>query len=538
MSFSPTDISNLELWLDATDADTVHLTDSKVSQWDDKSGKNRTHTQGSADYRPTVSSAAIGGKDAVQFTAANATFLATDDSQTGLSSLVGSTLFLVVQQGSNSLNQCLWGPSNTWSSTIFNWGGMQYWWMNNSDEVNVAKPDITYPRILGMYWDASQSVSLRGWGFCEGKRVTPTTGTHSTQEIVTGLTVGASGGGSNPFQGIISEVLYYSKALSDTEFGQVMAYLDQKYGLKQYLYTHMGSNSVPSPLVASASSEYESNLAWKAFDYDGSTFWESTNNVSEGNPAWLKLDFGATVTARGYDLINGTSDNLTPKTWKLETSLDNSEWTERHSVSNDTNTTANTSRAGAAYGYDFGSDVSFRYARITVTDANGGGQVIVARLVFYGPRVGVTYDESLELSAAAYDTDAALGIFSESTLGLAVASGMTESSLLSLANSLALTVVSEMTETAVVGANQTLSLVTGASGLVTTGEIVHAGGSTYSSLLSLVAHATMRMSTGEAGYSEIISFIVSIYRTQAHDISISREISHDISISREISMEL
>lgn len=59
--------SAVTVWYDASDAATVTLTDSKVSQLDDKSGNARHATQGTADNRPVVASAVQNGLDGLRF---------------------------------------------------------------------------------------------------------------------------------------------------------------------------------------------------------------------------------------------------------------------------------------------------------------------------------------------------------------------------------------------------------------------------------------------------------------------------------------
>lgn len=60
--FSPTDISNLELWLDATDAGTINLRDSTyVTDWADKSG------QGNDFFQTVAANQPIMGVDEVDF---------------------------------------------------------------------------------------------------------------------------------------------------------------------------------------------------------------------------------------------------------------------------------------------------------------------------------------------------------------------------------------------------------------------------------------------------------------------------------------
>jgi hypothetical protein len=55
------------LWLDAADASTITESGGAVSQWNDKSGNARHAIQATSGNRPTVSPAALNGKDVIAF---------------------------------------------------------------------------------------------------------------------------------------------------------------------------------------------------------------------------------------------------------------------------------------------------------------------------------------------------------------------------------------------------------------------------------------------------------------------------------------
>jgi len=55
------------LWLDAADASTVTTVSGAVSQWNDKSGNNRTFSQSTVSARPTLTAAGLNGRSVVAF---------------------------------------------------------------------------------------------------------------------------------------------------------------------------------------------------------------------------------------------------------------------------------------------------------------------------------------------------------------------------------------------------------------------------------------------------------------------------------------
>ena len=66
-SFSPLDLPNLELWLDADDPETITLNGADVSQWDDKSINARHVDKTVAAEQPFLEVAGQNGKDVIAF---------------------------------------------------------------------------------------------------------------------------------------------------------------------------------------------------------------------------------------------------------------------------------------------------------------------------------------------------------------------------------------------------------------------------------------------------------------------------------------
>jgi hypothetical protein len=68
--FNPKSISGLKLWLDATDATTITLNGSSVSEWRDKSGNAFHFSQGTSNNQPSYTGT-INGKAAIVFDGTN-----------------------------------------------------------------------------------------------------------------------------------------------------------------------------------------------------------------------------------------------------------------------------------------------------------------------------------------------------------------------------------------------------------------------------------------------------------------------------------
>jgi len=66
-SFSPLDVSGLQLWLDASDETTITESSGSVSQWDDKSGNGNHVTQGTAASQPSTGVNTKNGRNVLTF---------------------------------------------------------------------------------------------------------------------------------------------------------------------------------------------------------------------------------------------------------------------------------------------------------------------------------------------------------------------------------------------------------------------------------------------------------------------------------------
>ncbi|MBC3901313.1 hypothetical protein GH811_17010 [Acetobacterium malicum] len=85
----------------------------------------------------------------------------------------------------------------------------------------------------------------------------------------------------------------------------------------------MTSNTLPSG-VASASSEYgTSTQAYKAFDNDPNSYWQTNSN----GPAWLQYEFTAPITPTMYSVQTIYSGQYYPAFWTLLGSDDAVSWT-------------------------------------------------------------------------------------------------------------------------------------------------------------------------------------------------------------------
>lgn len=108
--FSPVQIPNCALWLDAADASTITQVAGSVSQWNDKSGNVNNATQGTGANQPVTGSLTINSLNAMYFQSANSRFMTLTSriSRTG-----GYTIFSPLTVGNSGATTALTGMSGS-----------------------------------------------------------------------------------------------------------------------------------------------------------------------------------------------------------------------------------------------------------------------------------------------------------------------------------------------------------------------------------------------------------------------------------------
>jgi hypothetical protein len=131
MPFLPSNVTGLQLWLDASDAETLYdatsggslvAADGAVARWEDKSGNGRHATQGTSANRPLRKSAIQGGKDVLRFDGSNDT-LSISGSASSMKFLhsADNTVFLVLSRPSGGYQPLIGTGDGGTASIGFNW---------------------------------------------------------------------------------------------------------------------------------------------------------------------------------------------------------------------------------------------------------------------------------------------------------------------------------------------------------------------------------------------------------------------------------
>ena len=156
----------------------------------------------------------------------------------------------------------------------------------------------------------------------------------------------------------------------------------------------MTAPNAPSPNVANASEEdTPDSLAFKAFDHVATGYCWQTNVAVTG---WIKFDFGAgnshAVVKYTISVENNPFGDFTkcPKTWTLQGSNDDSNWTTL-----DTQTNVAAWSSAEMRTYEFANSTTYRYYKVNVTANQGGAVLNIAEIELMGASNDVDVDADI-----------------------------------------------------------------------------------------------------------------------------------------------
>lgn len=232
VAFEPTDLSDLELWLDASDASTITESSGVVSAWDDLSTNGKDLDQGTSGNRPSTST--VNSNDSIDFDGSNDHL---DD--TGASpSLTGDQFTLAVVFTPTSVtgdnNQFVHCRSAGFADVIR--AG------RDGDDLVVTIGSGVPPNSLTMTIANILAVDETRWVIIrcdeaatsdlltdEGDTATGTGPT--TIAVQTRVSVGGRDNAAQLWTGHVHEVIYYNQVLSSGDRDDLEAYLDGKWTL-------------------------------------------------------------------------------------------------------------------------------------------------------------------------------------------------------------------------------------------------------------------------------------------------------------------
>lgn len=235
-AINPGTVANLNLWLDASVGITLNGAD--VSAWADQSGSGNNATQGVAANQPAFSATGLNGNPTIEFDGVDE-FLQCNGP---VASFVGEDLpytFFVVQNAGPSITNGAWLNFGT---TVANSSLNDYRFVTQStprilhqiaDGVGVANivanENVSANQIYVILNSGTsgsiyrQNTLLSGPTAMNRGAITPTNGWIGA--IKPGVV------GQVYWTGKISEIILYTRALSQSEREGIVAYLKGKYGL-------------------------------------------------------------------------------------------------------------------------------------------------------------------------------------------------------------------------------------------------------------------------------------------------------------------
>lgn len=232
-SFAPTDISNLALWLDASDAATITESGGSVSQWDDKSGNTNHVTQATGADQPTTGTRTINGLNVLDF--APNDHLDTTIDLTNATAFPAITFFAVFETDSIAAGTpYIFDQSPGSAGIAFRRDGaaVDLFVYNQSGTLQAISDagslTVATPTIFAVTITTSGFVLYQD-GVQVGSNMTGFTSIGSAAGSP--LVIGAEVDGTDGFDGKIGEFALYSRALTTSELNQVGNYFADTFGI-------------------------------------------------------------------------------------------------------------------------------------------------------------------------------------------------------------------------------------------------------------------------------------------------------------------
>jgi len=236
---TPTSVSDMHFWYDASDSSSITSSGGLISQWNDKSGNGR-HLTSSGGLRPTLTQRFRGGRDVV-------TFNGTQYMQ-GVVSLTSNafTHFIVMSKTSAASGTTEYGRSlSLWNSGVGNDyadpQAFEVHWFSTATWSGVSGPGAGPYRASASVAATPLTIGRGSLGVTklDGGNVTYTldtatvTGTTTTSSINSDRQTvgagGASGGGDQYLIGWIAESILFNRVLNSTEIATITKYLKDKW---------------------------------------------------------------------------------------------------------------------------------------------------------------------------------------------------------------------------------------------------------------------------------------------------------------------
>jgi hypothetical protein len=247
VGFNPKSVTGLQLWLDASDrnslfdADTggsLISADGAVGRWEDKSGNGRHHTQATANNRPLWRETGRNGRGTVEFDGSNDRLVG-DDTQYAKTNTAFTAVFVHLVDATAGLFPTLMSTKTNQTQN--------FRWINSSfaDYANYAMGSnqnflpTRYTSASRGQWryvlydfigSAANTASSYSGRAARASLTQASSGSFGA-ESATGSSIASESGGGNLLKGQMAEIIIYSKVLSTSERDGLERYLQAKWSV-------------------------------------------------------------------------------------------------------------------------------------------------------------------------------------------------------------------------------------------------------------------------------------------------------------------
>lgn len=240
--FSPLELAP-KAWYDASDTSTITESGGAVSQWNDKSGSGFHVSQATAASQPTTGSFTLGGLNVIRFDGGDVLAGSTASDWTFITSGSISIIVLCTQTGANGVYRPILGNKregqadrgiqfagdrSTNLGLVQTFNGSAFMYLSGFSRIAQNKPTI-----LSSVHDMSAATAGKAKVFLDRAEVqtdNASTGATSSTAPTYAMRIGAEPT-TYFFTGDIAEVLFFDRAITQTERFKINDYLRLKWSL-------------------------------------------------------------------------------------------------------------------------------------------------------------------------------------------------------------------------------------------------------------------------------------------------------------------
>ena len=229
--FNPKSISGLKLWLDATDATTITLNGSSVSEWRDKSGNAFHFSQGTSNNQPSYTGT-INGKAAIAFDGTNDGLDRLSVTNSTVADATGACAFVVYEISGTDTQYAAFrmltngSGHDRFNSTTFH----SYFRTSRFVSLTPAPPSSGKVLLTSSSNVSTDTQSLRVNGSVSVSQSCATTFA-AWRALTGGIANWAVGYDASYLLGSVGEVIVVGRAVTAAEISAVEKYLANKWGI-------------------------------------------------------------------------------------------------------------------------------------------------------------------------------------------------------------------------------------------------------------------------------------------------------------------